>query len=551
MEAVAISQANLNTIAQNMEAVAKELNGVINNINDVNNKMNNMDSKILGLNNDVNSIIEEIRSNTIINNARQSIMYNNNIIEKKYGYYDNLRRNIESMLERLDNNILTENEIKNLKNNISMNNPNYWLANASLAIINWLLNNKDEANRELKVALKKDCEKTCLLMIMLYLKLGKKQTVIHWLNYYLNHQDPLNIKSEFITILDLVSSSYLGEEGKGILISTIQEWLNKLNNNIKEKQTNKWIDKINNYRKERKIFNNITDFAKNKDIIINNITIFESYHQTSEFIDNILNAEHEDKNILNTINNLIYDYEESEKLYQLDNLKNELLIKTNGNKEEAERLYEKEKNAYSESSNILDLLYNLINDTDKYQVSSNTIKLALSFHKEFIIKALENINKEINESEINFNIDDIYASTKDGKNLDKVKEDIKNSAERKYPDDDKTLILLSLVICIIGLIAVLLSTNNSTISLITLAIILLVNVIIINKLNKKGRLINEQKKSYIDNIRGLYEKNFAECTDYFNIMQEEKELLNNLITKIQNINLNNVIKLNERNINIE
>ena len=108
MEAVAISQANLNTIAQNMETVAKELNGVINNINDVNNKMNNMDSKILGLNNDVNSIIEEIRSNTIINNARQSIMYNNNIIEKKYGYYDNLRRNIESMLERLDNNILTE-----------------------------------------------------------------------------------------------------------------------------------------------------------------------------------------------------------------------------------------------------------------------------------------------------------------------------------------------------------------------------------------------------------------------------------------------------------
>ena len=98
MEALTISQANLNVIAQNMESVAKELGGVINHINEVSSKVNNVENKIGGINGEINDVIEEIRSNTIINNARQSILYNNSIIDKKFGYYDALRRRVESLI---------------------------------------------------------------------------------------------------------------------------------------------------------------------------------------------------------------------------------------------------------------------------------------------------------------------------------------------------------------------------------------------------------------------------------------------------------------------
>ena len=157
-------------------------------------------AKVQNINGEINNVIEEIRSNTIINNARQSIMYNNDIIEKKYGYYDTLRRKVESIIENIENEDIDTSILIKLKEDIITNNPRYWLANTSLSIIYWLLDNKEESNKQLKEALKKDQNKTSLFMLMLYLNLNQKNTAIHWLNYYLNHQDPMNLKEEFAIV---------------------------------------------------------------------------------------------------------------------------------------------------------------------------------------------------------------------------------------------------------------------------------------------------------------------------------------------------------------
>ena len=118
-------------------------------------------------------------------------------------------------------------------------------------------------------------------------------------------------------------------------------------------------------------------------------------------------------------------------------------------------------------------------------------------------------------------------------------------------DDDKLLILLSLLICIIGLIAVILVSSNSIISLLTLAIILIVNFIIINKLNTKSRLLNQQKTNYIKNISGIYEKNYAECTDYNKLIEEEKQFYKETLKKIESIRAENIIINNERTIDLK
>ena len=551
MEALTISQANLNTIEQNMAIVAKELNGIIDHIDEVNAKVNNVESKMGGINGEINNIIEEIRANTIINNARQSIIYNNSIIEKKFGYYDILRRNVESLIENLMDNTLREEAISKLKNSITMNNPNYWLGNATLAIIYWLLDNHIDSEIELKKALKKDQEKTSLLMIMLQIIFNRQETAIHWLEYYLNHQDPSNIKPEFITVLDLVSSGYLGTEGENILTNKIKQWINKLSSSLKDSQTQKWIDKMNSYKKNETNFNYITDYAVNKEVISNNYSIFEANHQLDNFLDSIIHLEKESKNIDKVILNLIYDYEDSEKTYQLDNLRNELLIQTNGNKTEAEKLFSKQQGAYQDNTDILSLFYNIINQTDKYDISANSVKLALIFQKNYISKAMDYINQSIKETEISFHIDEIYASTIDGENLEKVNKDIKNYAEAKYIDNDKTLIIISIIISVIGLIAVLIASNNTAISIITLAIILIVNSIIINKLNKRSHLLEQQKNSYIEGIYNILEKNFAECTDYHNKLLEEKIFYNETKNKLQDLKIDNVIVIKDRKIHID
>ena len=64
----------------------------------MNNKQNNQVTKVEAqvntLNDEVKNLVKEIRETTIITNARQTIMYNNDQIEKKYGYYEDDKQKI-------------------------------------------------------------------------------------------------------------------------------------------------------------------------------------------------------------------------------------------------------------------------------------------------------------------------------------------------------------------------------------------------------------------------------------------------------------------------
>ena len=142
MEALAISAANLDIIENNLGAVAKELNGVVSNVNYMNNHVSEVESKVQSLNNDIQNMMQEIRENTIITNARQTIMYNNQEIEKKFGYYDHVRRVTLSIIDAIKYSSIQTDTLKKLREDILLNNPNYWLTNAlaalaSLAVFIW------------------------------------------------------------------------------------------------------------------------------------------------------------------------------------------------------------------------------------------------------------------------------------------------------------------------------------------------------------------------------------------------------------------------------
>ena len=161
-EALAISAANLDVIEKNLGSVATELSGVINNVNDVNNQVTNVENKVDGLNNEVKNLIKEIRETTIITNAKQNIMFNNDQIDKKYGYFDKVRRNVISILDSIDNSNISKESMIKLREELLLNNPNYWLSNALSALISWMLDDKENAEKELNNSLKKDTQKTNL-----------------------------------------------------------------------------------------------------------------------------------------------------------------------------------------------------------------------------------------------------------------------------------------------------------------------------------------------------------------------------------------------------
>ena len=551
MEALTISAANLDTIEKNLGTVAKELSGVMNNVNSVNSQVNKVEEKVASLNDEVKSLVKEIREETIINNARQNIMYNNAEIEKKYGYYDKVRRTTESLLDAINNSNISKTAIYNLNQELLLNNPNYWLSNALAALTAWLLNDRANAEKEVSNALKKDAERTSIFFCLINNKLGREQTSLNWLNKYLTIQNPAELNKDFITVLDLVASGVFGNQAKTIVLNKISEWFLRLNSNpqIERNNISVWEEYIKDHEDTDISMPYLELYSKDVAILKNNLAITSSYNNVLYDFQNIASNENTNKGIDEILNNLIYEYETKEQLYQSDNLKNQLLIKCNGNREEADRLFEKQQSIYSEKTNLVELLGNIIIYPEEYKISNATQKMALALQKENILKAFANVNSKLNENAFNITINGFTTTTVDGKNNDAIQKELDLYANNEFKDEDKDLIIIMIILNIIGIVGIFITLNNKILSTLIIAILVIGNLILLFKLNNRSTLREKSKINLKDTINIGLEKALAETIDYKGMIADDKTYLDQLLVFLNNINATSYINNNnERNI---
>lgn len=553
MEALTISAANLDTIERNLGAVANELSGVINNVSSVNTQVNKVEEQVATLNDEVKNLVKEIRETTIITNARQSIMYNNAEIEKKYGYYDKVRRTTESLMDAIENSNISIASLINLKEELILHNPNYWLANALASLTSWVLNDRENTEKELNNALKKDVKKTSLFFCLINHKLGRTTTSINWLKKYLSEEDPTNLDRDFITIIDLVTTGSFGNEAKKIVLDKVDVWFNRINSNsqIQAKQLSFWEEYISSKEESDIRMPYLEIYTPDISILKNNLTISSSYLNVLSELESITYSNKSNKKINEVLNNLIYEYETNEQKYQLDNLKNNLIISCNGNREEAERLFKKEQSVYEEETDLLTLLSNIIIYKELYKVSSETQKLALALMKNYIINVYKAKNKKIDNNTFNIVIGEFTTTTTDGTNGNEIKSEINTYINNKFSSEDKDLIITLLIINIVGIIGIFITLNNKILSTILILIIIVGNIILFYKLNKRNALRNLEKNKMKTSLWNSIEKVLAETIDYKNMQKEDEQHYYELINFLSNLKADNYINSNnERNINI-
>lgn len=553
MEALAISAANLDTIERNLNSVANELTGVITNVSTVNNQVTKVENQVNHLNNEVQNLVKEIRETTVITNARQAIMYNNDQIEKKYGYYDKVRRTTESLIDAIEHSNISVNALINLNQDLILNNPNYWLSNALASLSSWLLDDKINCEKELHNALKKDESKTSLFFCLVNDKLGRTQTSINWLNKYLSIQNPTRLDKDFITVLDLVATGKFGDETKRIVLNKINTWFNRLNSEkeLQEQQINTWIEHIRDNQdtdiKMPYLENSTPDIARLK----NNLVITSSYYNILNKLNTITNQDSSNKSKEDILSNLIYEYEGTENTYQKDNLYNTLLIQCNGNREQADKLFKKQESMFEDQVNLLDLLSNIIINKESFKVSNETQKIALCFVKEYIIKALEETEKELNNNEFRIIVDDFSTNTIDGTNKDQIYKQINTHVNSIFIDNDKNLIVPLIIINILGIIGLCFTLSNNILSILLVILLIIANVLLFSKLNTVSRLRNESKAKLNNELTLSLERILAETIDYKSLQKEDEAKRNELMVYLNTIKAENYINSNnERNIDI-
>ncbi len=552
MEALTISAANLETIERNLGSVANELSGVIANVSSVNKQVNSVEAKVASLNNEIQNLVKEIRETTIITNARQTIMYNSSVIEKKFGYYDLVRRKVESLIEVINNSDIDTGVLNSLRQEILLNNPNYWLANALASLIAWILDDKDGTYKELNNALKKDSKKTSLFFALINLKLGRFQPAQNWINKYLSYQDPMHIDKDFIAVLDLATIGEFGQDGKQAVLDKINEWFTRLNINqeVHDRQIRIFTDFINSEEESLITMPMLDSRTPDINVLKNNLTITSSYLNVYNKLQNIMQQEKNNKSIDDVLKDLIYEYEDQEQTYQKENFKNNLIISCNGNREEAMKLYEKQEYLYDKDVDFITLLSNIVIYKESFNVSVETQKIALAFVTKYLVEAYENKNKQINFEPFLLTIQGFKTTTKDGTNMDSIRLELDNYLHNLYDRDDKDLIIILIVLNILSIIGLFITMNSKILSILLIIILVLGNIFLFSLLHKRKKSRDNSLNVNKNLITLELERVLAEAMDYHNILQNDLEYYNKLINFLNSLKVLDYINYKERNLKI-
>lgn len=551
MEALTISAANLSTIEKNMMQVADELSGVISNVSSVNNQVNKVEGQVATLNNEVKNLVKEIRETTIITNARQNIMYNNEIIDKKFNYFDAVRRATESVLDAINNSAISRNSLYNMNQKLLLNNPNYWLSNALSALNYWILNDRNNSQREVKNALAKDASKTSLFFMIINFKMNRRQASYNWLKKYLSLLNPLELDKDFITVLDMTASGIFDDDSKELVLSKINDWMNILQNDkeVEDRQCNIWEGFISDNRDTDIYMPYLENSVKEVNVLKNNIITTSSYYNVLNKLNNVISKDRSTKNIDDILNSLIYDYEDKEQIYQLDNLKNNLIISCNGDMEEATKLYKKQESLYYDKIDLITILSNIVIFDTTYKISSDTRKMALSLVKKYIIKAYDKVNGTVNEGIININVNGFMTDVNGVIDRNKINKEIDMYVENEYYSDDKDLMIILVILNVLGVIGIFITLDSRLLSMILIVGIILGDVFLLLKMRSRNKSRNVAKNKLKTSILGNLDRVLAEVTDYYNLLKGDRLEYDKLISFLSSLNERDYLKGNdERNI---
>lgn len=566
---MARDQVTLNTIDDVVDYLSDSVNQVsydVSNINlqvdEVQNQVNDMKTNVQSLENEVRLFMQEMKQSVLVNNAKQTIMISQMEYDKKYKHRDEVRRRVVGLLQSVDINAIKKDTMETIGEETIVNNPDYWLAPALVALCYWYTDNKSLAEAALKKALSRSEEKTSFLFCLIHMRAGRTNTAIKWLNKYLALQDPTNMDCKIILLLDALCSGVFNNEVTEVILNQIQLWRLQLNSYSQYENTQ--ISKWENYFKQQEITNLNTDNYVNKYVLekdtINNVIYYSDFHirMLNEFKDKLNNMSYENDNhqdkIDKLVNMLIFDYEEEELQLKNDIQKSNTIVNTNGMIDAIDNQY---LNSYNRADFYTHLTNICLND-NLFELGIHTKKMAIAMSKDYIIKAYKNIcNKSNNLDLIDLNIviDTWLGTTKNGNNEEKLKESllehIKNKTEPEL--NSKKLFTPDMLISIIVGIILIVLAHKSVFLIISILIILIIfNAYTYYKNYKLRQLKETEIKNKQYNDLDILMCIIAEIVDYYFIYEESNQERNKFIEYLNSLDFHDYIKTykenNKRNI---
>lgn len=440
-----IERADLRKIENYLGAISGRLDSVDSNVETVNDNVKIVYDDLSALAKEFKEYVGEARRQHNMEMAETRLVKIRQELETKYGHYGEIRRTMTGILQADDLGIVKKETITNVTEEMMLTAPGYWLAPCLVAMAAWINDQREIAEMALREAIKRDDEKTSLLLALVCRRAGRKKSCLKWTKRYLQAQDEENLDRKCIIMLDAFASGLLGADSEGIVESQINSWLDHLESKpgFIEQQRTQWADAINGKRVPVDVseYTYLKKYSKTwpvlEDIMEGATLHGEIYNYLTHIFEQKVSTDNIKVQLDGIVTSLVTDFDDEELPLRMSEKLNQFIIDFQGDIDRANSSMQVEKTAFETHNDFTQLLTDAAMKPESSHASVSTQKFALALSKDWVYEAYQDVvaaNRMKIPHEIEINVDTFNDKTTDGENEEELIDRFVKLVEKEKAD---------------------------------------------------------------------------------------------------------------------
>lgn len=451
-----ISRYDIDKINKNIHAVQAEVAAVGaqavatgRDVKDIQRKLDAVETQIKDIKKTLDYMIYDSQMKHNLSVAETRIVKIRQDLERKYGNYAKVRNTTLGILQASDVGIVRKDTVGFVSDEFMITTPGYWLAPCLVAVSSWINNEHEIADKAVKEAIKRDDEQSSLFFALVCRRAERLNSCYEWTYRYLLNQNPEDLDVKCILVLDAFANGLLGSDAEGKVYGCMRQWVNELEKkeNYLQLRIKQWRSMLEGFKEYsfEKDYTYLSHYCLQWSSLRDSMAVVGLNRTISNKFSAILCTKvnySEMKAMLDKVlMHLITDFDKEERPLRDEERKNSLIISYKGDIRKAESEMKREQAVFDRKCDFTVMLTEAAMGKGEFS-SISTQKFALSFSRDWILNAYNDINAEndLNYPEtVAFEVNGCKFISQDGKNEPEVMVQVDREFEKRHDSQARTL----------------------------------------------------------------------------------------------------------------
>ena len=331
----------------------------------------------------------------------------------KFHFYNQLRRITIGYIIGLDKNIISSEVLRKQVETNYLQNTDYWLSYAIMAVMLWANDEKEAAYRALNKSIHMDYFKSAVFFMLVNLRFGRIEAAKQWYLVYLERVDVDNLSDEWQFLLQGYLSGVFGPDARfnelaRENLSNLLKQMESTHPNYGNMVSDYVVDFSKGYSYVTQTeFENLRRYCTNYDDIQNLLSDAEKNEVLTQYIREMWEQDEEvSEDYGERVEDILYDlinaYDDTELEIWKKIRYNEHVLRARGDMQKAQIGYKSEFPDLGKKTTLADKLFQWAFEQNASKVDFKVRRFSLDYLKKWISKGFEQYGNSYREKEKNF-----------------------------------------------------------------------------------------------------------------------------------------------------